>query len=210
MTEATTQTAVEKTKVTTSSVTEGTGARNDGDDLDALLAEFDQGTKTTTETKSPPTKTATTTTVDPNLAARIQHLEGVVTKYENNTFKAEISETVKEIRGDLDAEFFPDDLVEAWLDSRARKDPRLQQAWLQKEGNPQQWGRIRSQLGREFKKKFEKMPDPAVTEDRNAVVAAVRGSSNKAPADTPTNYSKMSTAEYRNSIREQYGFDPGV
>lgn len=204
-----TQPVVTDPKDSAQPVVNGADARNDGDDLDALLAEFDQGT-TKSVTTSPAPKPATTTEVDPNISARLQHLEGVVTKYENDTFKAQLSETVKEIRGDLDAEFFPDDLVEAWLDSRARKEPRLQQAWLQKEANPQQWGRIRSQLGREFKKKFEKMPDPSATEDRNAVVAAVRGSSNKAPADTPTNYSRMSTAEYRNSIREQYGFDPGV
>jgi hypothetical protein len=53
--------------------------------------------------------------------------------------------------------------------------------------------------------------DTQATEDRAVVAAAVRGAStNRAPETPPPNYSTQNNAEYRRSVREQYGFDPGV
>ncbi len=76
---------------------------------------------------------------------------------------------------------------------------------MQKDANPRQWGRIKSELGREFKKKFDRVPDLQVTEDRAAVVAAVRGASTKAPVEKPPNLGQMSDAEFRQYTR-QFGF----
>lgn len=207
MTEQTTQTVVDDADTQAKPGSEAEGARNDGPTLDELLADFDKSTSRQEPAK--PAPAAETTQPDNALLTRLQALEPVVQQFAQSQFKQKITETIKDIRGDLDAETFDDEFVEAWLDGRARKDTRLQQAWLQKDANPRQWKRIQSELGREFKKKFDKMPDRQVTEDREAVVAAVRGASTKAPPDQPVKMGNMSNAEARQHVRQQFGFDPG-
>lgn len=210
MSEDTKQPVVNEADTLAKPESEAEGARTDGPDLDTLLAEFDSATKTETVATKPAPAAATDTQPDKALLDRLQAIEPVVQKFAQEQFKAQMAETIKDVRGDLDPEVFDDEIVEGWLNARAMKDQRLAQAWLQKESNPKQWGRIKSELGREFKKKFDKMPDRNVTEDRAAVVAAVRASSTKAPPEQPANLGGMSNAEYRNHIRQQYGYDPGV
>lgn len=171
------------------------GARNDGNDLDTLLAEFNQQTAPKTEPVPPPTQQQT--------AQPDPLVQKLYTRFE----REDIGRLVKDVKGDLDED---DDLVEAWVDAQARKDPRLQKAWLEREANPQAFQRISKELGKKFAQRVSKRPDPQVTEDRNAVAAAVRGAStNRAPETPAPNYSRMSNNEYRNKVREEYGFDPG-
>jgi hypothetical protein len=178
-------------------------ARNNGDDLDSLLAQFnEQAEPARTEPVSPqPPATQQQTGAPPQpdpltlrLAQRIE--------------REDIGKLVKEVKGDLD---YDDELVEAWVHSQANKDKRLVKAWEEREANPQTFQTIAKGLAREFAKRASKRADPQVTEDRNAVAAAVRGAStHRAPESTPPNYAQQSNAEYRRSVREQYGFDPGV
>jgi len=175
---------------------EAEGARTEGDDLETLLASYDQQTTRPEPQPNPPATSATTQPDVKALLEKVQTFEGVANRIAQQEFKQQLAETVKDVRGDVPQEVVDDDLVEAWLDARARKEPRLQQAWLQKDANPKQWSRIKSELGREFKKKFDKMPDRAVTEDRAAVAAAVRGASTKASAEPAPNLGSMSPQEF--------------
>lgn len=199
MSEETTQTVVDETKVPAQPGTEVSGARNDGTDLDTLLAEFDQGTKKP-EPVSPPPVTQTqqpAQQTDPNLLRLVSRID-----------RQDIASLVKDVKGDLD---YDDDLVEAWIDTQARRDPRLQRAWLERDANPQAFGRIAKELGKSFAKRAAKRPDPALTEDREAVVAAVRGASTqRVPESPPVKLGNLSNADYRKQVREQFGFDPGV
>lgn len=176
-------------------------ARNDGQDMDALLAEFDTATKTE---PAKPAPAADATKPDTALLERLSVVEGMANRIAQSEFKQQMSETVNDVRGDVPKEVVDDDLVEAWLDARARKDPRLAAAWQQKDAKPREWSRIKSELGREFKKKFDKVPDREVTEDRAAVAAAVRGaSSTKAPAEPAPDLGSMTPYEfqkYKNSL----------
>jgi hypothetical protein len=53
--------------------------------------------------------------------------------------------------------------------------------------------------------------DRALTEDVAAVAAAVMGAFSPHPiAPAAPDYSRMSNDEYRQSVRDDYGFDPGV
>lgn len=175
-------------------------ARNDGNDLDTLLAQYDQETKKPepvsppeTQPQQPPARPQ----VDPNVSRLLSRFD-----------REDLERLVKDVKGDLD---FDDDLVEAWIDTQARKDPRLQRAWLEREGNPKAFGQIAKELGKSFAKRASKRPDPALTEDREAVVAAVRGAStHRAPESAPPSYGGLSNVEYRNEVRQRYGFDPGV
>lgn len=204
MTDEIKQTVVDAANTQPKAGSEADGARQDGDDLDALLAQFDTATKPA-DTTSPPAAAATTQP-DKAVLDELQALKGIATQWQQDKFKTEIGATVKDIRGDMDPETFDDEFVEAWLDARARKDNRLQSAWQQKDANPRQWSRIKSELGREFKKKFDKMPDRSATEDREAVVAAVRGASTKAPPEQAPKLGGMTQAEFQKYTRENFGF----
>lgn len=198
----TTQTVVDETKVPATPGSAVESARNDGDDLEKLLAQYnEQTTQPKADPVSPPPPATqqqqTPTQPDPLTMRLAQRID-----------REDIGKLVKDVKGDLDIE---DDLVEAWIDAQARKDARLQRAWLERDANPQAFQSIAKGLGREFAKRASKRIDPQATEDRAAVAAAVRGASTQRAPDTPSpNYTTQSNAEYRRSIREQYGFDPGV
>src|SRR6185437_9864125 len=99
--------------------------------------------------------------------------------------EADLRDTIAKVRGDHDPQFFDDELVTAWLDSQARNDEGLQKAWLEREQNPRVFEAAVNQLSRAFHKKYSRMPDPALTEDRALVTAAVRNSASRPPADPP-------------------------
>jgi hypothetical protein len=202
MSEATTQTVVDTTNAPAQQgATEGTARI---DDLDAALKEFD----TATTTSSPPEpKPTTTTNDDPGLAARLATLER---ERADERFRSAITPIVQKVRGDVPPEVFDDDEVIAWMDARAKKDPRLQSAWTNRDKNPAAWDRVVENLGREFGKKFTPRVDESVTADRHAVTAAVRGASNRAPEGKAPDYSGMSNAEFREAHKRDYGYFPPV
>jgi hypothetical protein len=178
-------------------------ARKDVDDLDTLLAEFDQGTKKT-DTVSPP---ETKPTPPDALAQDVQALKNQAQEWAQEKNKRAIAETVEGIRGDVPKEVFDDEMVEAWLDSQARRDPRLALAFVQRDQNPQKWGKVKAELGRQLAKKAGALPDRNASDDREAVAAAVRGASAKATAEPAPNFGAMTDAELRKYNREHFGFE---
>ena len=199
MSEDTTQPVVDETKVSAQPDTTVDSARNDGADLDSLLAQFEQQAAPRPEPVSPPVQQQQPERqqLDPNVARVLGRIE-----------REDIGKLVSSVKGDSDIE---DDLVEAWIDTQARKDVRLQRAWLERDANPKAFEQIAKQLGKEFAKRTAKRPDPALTEDREAVVAAVRGAStNRAPDSPAPAFGGLSNVDFRKEVRERYGFDPGV
>ena len=169
-----------------------------GDDLDSLLSQYE----TATQTAPSPPQTAAVPPELKALADKVQYLEGQLGQVSKVSYKADMDSAIKNIRGELDPEVFDNSLVEAWLDSEARRDERLQRAWLEREAKPKAWEKIQGELGKNFSRKFSKMPDRQVTEDRDAVTAAVRGASNKAPSEQAPNYASMDNAELRAEMRK--------
>lgn len=202
-----TQTVVDAADTAPVAGSEVNDARNDGNDLDTLLAQYAEQTRTAPVS---PTPTQSVTPDVNSLAAEVQSLKGAVAEVNNFKFQRDMNEMVKDVRGDMDPEVFDDDFVAAWVDAKARQDTRLQTAWLQKEANPGQFKKVKAELGKAFVKKFSRLPDRQVTEDREAVTAAVRGASTRAPESAPINFKGMSNSEYRKTVRDEYGFDPAV
>lgn len=199
MSEDTKQPVVDETQASAKPDATVDSARNDGNDLDTLLAQYDQETK-----KPDPVSPPETQQQQPDRPALDPSVARLVSRFD----REDLSRLVKEVKGDSD---FDDDIVEGWIDAQARRDPRLQRAWLEREANPKAFEQISKQLGKEFAKRTGKRPDPALTEDREAVAAAVRGAStHRAPESTPPTFGAMSNVEYRNEVRQRYGFDPGV
>lgn len=187
--EVNTQSAAQTTEVPAQPAAEATGAQaTQTADLDTILSEF----RTATET-APVPEQKPVAEVAPDVVARVRQLE---TTLAERDFKEAITPVIKRIRGDIPEDVLADDEVQDLVDGRAKRDPRLQQAWLNRASNPGAWSKIEKALNQELAKKFSKLPDPDATEDRAAVTAAVRGASQKAPAETPPNYGAMTDAEF--------------
>ena len=168
-------------------------ARAEGDDLDAVLKEFD--TATAADPKPEPKPGADTTSkADPAIAEVQRYI-----------YRKDMDDLVKSVRGDLDPDVFDSEMVESWVDGQARKDQRLTQAWLNRHNNPAQFERVKSELAKSFGKKFSKLPDRQATEDSEAVAAAVRGASQRAPETKAPDYSKLSDAELQAEKDKLFG-----
>ena len=201
--DTTTQAVVDEAKVTAEPVTAATNAREDGDDLDKLLSEFDSAAP---ETPKPEPKAEGAD----DLKVVAEQLKGWMGEQQRAQFKQDMDKTMKSVRGDLDPEFFDDSFVKAWIDVEATNDPRLSKAWVNRHSNPKQFERVVDLLGRKFSKKYGKLPDKGATEDREAVTAAVRGASTKAPEGKAPDFAGMNNAEYREAHKKEYGYYPAV
>lgn len=204
---STTQTAVDTTKAPAVQGATDDSARNDGDDLDKLLAEFDDS-----KPKAPPepAKPEPKTGAADDLRALTDEVRGLRSERQQETFRRDMDATIKDVRGNLDPEFFDDTFVESWMDARARQDPRLSTAWNNRHANPKAFAKVKDQLGRDFVKKYGKLPDKQATEDREAVTAAVRGASSRAPEGKPPDFAGMSNAQFREEHKKLYGYYPSV
>lgn len=191
MTDQTTQTAVDETKAPAVQGAEVVqDARTDGDDLDTLLKEYDQTAAPAAAAKSAqPEQTGTDTTARPAPDPEIAEVKRYI-------FKQDMDKTVKSVRGDLDADYFDDSMVKAWIEAQAEADPRLGMAWANRHSNPKQFEKVVDSLGRTFNKKYGKLPDRQATDDRDAVTAAVRGASTRVPAGQAPDYSRMTDREF--------------
>lgn len=186
----TTQAVVDETKAPAQPGAEATSARTD-DDLDALLSEFDQGKPEPSE----PAKPAPAAPAANDQAVANETVLSEAKFIRQQRFQQDMQATVKDVRGDLPADLYDDDFVQAWIDAQATKDPRLANAWLNRSADPKKFGQVKAALGRDFAKRYGRIPDKQATEDREAVTAAVRGASTQAPAGKAPDYSKMTDAQ---------------
>lgn len=207
MTDTTTQAAVDDTKASAKPDAAVDSARNDGDELDKLLAEFDDS-----KPKAPPepAKPEPKAGEADDLKAAKDEVLSARDEIRQERFKKDMGETIAEVRGDLPTDYFDDHFVQAYIDSRAAADPRLSKAWVERHSNPQAFKRVKGALAREFASKYGKLPDKQATEDREAVTAAVRGASTRAPEGKAPDYAGMSNAEFREAHKKDYGYYPPV
>lgn len=200
-----TQAAVDETPASAVPDATVTSARND-DDLDTLLAQYKPAETRPSEPAKPEPKAGE---ADDVLAAKDEVL-AARDEIRREAFTKDMRATIEKVRGDLPSDYFDDKLVQSWIDARASDDPRLAQAWMNRKADPASFNRVVAALGKEFAKKYGKLPDADATASRQAVTAAVRGSSTKAPESAPPDFSGMGNAEYREAHKKQYGYYPNV
>jgi len=193
MSEEQKQTVVDESEAVAEPTAEETNAQDEG--LDELLSQFDQAVP---EQKAEQQ-------VDPNaaLVERLNSLEAALAETQTRT---DMVDVIKDVRGELDAEMFDDDLITAWVDAKARKNPALAEAWKNRNLNQAAFKKVVQKLGSEFSKYGEALPDKNATEDREAVTAAVRGASKKAPEALEVDESEvaqMSDAQFEAWKRSQ-------
>ena len=189
----TTQTVVETTPAPATPGATEAGARTE-DDLDTLLAAFDDQGKPSSSASAKPEPKAEPGNTEKSPPAVA---DGALAEVQQFIFRQDMDKTIKSVRGDLDPEHFDDEFVEAWMDAQARRDPRLSNAWRDRRANPKGFQKVVDGLGRTFAKKYGKMPDKGATEDRDAVTAAVRGASTRAPEGKAPDLGKMTEGEFQ-------------
>lgn len=202
----TTQAEVHDAAVTNPTA-DGADAGVKGDDLDTLLSQYDESTGKT-EPKSTPEQKPGAAQMTPDAIKRLETLEKTLA---DDRFQKEIAPVIKDVRGDIPADVMTDEEIQDWMEGRAKRDPRLAQAWIDRPKNPQAWGKVQEGLRKELSKKFSKLPDANATEDHAAVAeAVVRGASKQAPESKAPDYSRMSPAEYREDVYKRFGYYPPV
>jgi hypothetical protein len=196
----TTQAAVDEPKVPAAPGTEATSARTD-DDLDTLLAEFD-GSKTSSPEPAKPEPRVEAADDVKDASAEVLRARDEIRQ---DRFKRDMNDTIEKVRGDLPSDFYDNTFMQAWIDAKASSDPRLAAAWVQRNENPQKFKQVVGALGKEFAKKYGKLPDRQATEDREAVTAAVRGSSTRAPEGKAPDYAAMTPGDFQAEKDRMFG-----
>jgi hypothetical protein len=123
--------------------------------------------------------------------------------------RKDFDEAVAAVKGETT---IGNEFVKVWLDLQARRDPNVTNAWLNRKADPATYNREVGKLARKFHAEIaSQMLDASATADRQLVTAAVRGATtSERPSAPPTNYKKMSDAEFRQHVRDEYGFTPSV
>jgi hypothetical protein len=153
------------------------------DDLDVLLSEYDKANGSDSEPEQKQESPKDTADKDDRLDRLLERKLAERDAVQQS--KADLEKTVKALKGD-DLAYLPDDLVEGYLETKSRKDQRLLNAWVDRRANPEKWNKILGSLRQELETLTGGKVDRDQTDSSDAVAAAVRGASTKAPShDTP-------------------------
>lgn len=187
MTDTDTQSVATDTEAQAKPDAEATSAQDTTPSLDSLLNEFE------TQAKPQPAPAPAKAAPDPVVAELQRDIASM-------KFEREIEPVLKNIRGEIPQDVLSDREFLALIDDRAKHDPRIQNAYWNRASNPSVWAKIEKGLNAEYSKKFQPRVDAAATEDRNAVAAAVRGTSTKASEEKQPDYGSMSQAEFAREL----------
>ncbi len=149
-----------------------------------------------------------------SLAQRLEALENERAKERQAALDAADSEAVFGQAAELIDEIaphIPREFVETWFSNQVQIDPDLLHAWQTRydgEAEMRTFHRKVNSALKRFGKYLRSLPDPATTEDRALVAAAVRGSGGPPPPPPAPKYSSMSDAEYASYVEKHYGFRP--
>jgi len=163
------------------------------DDLDQLLAEFDSN-KAEAETPRP-----LKTTEQPD---DISSLKETVDYLKEVQFQNELRDMISTVKGADDTlNGLPDKLVRGWLEAEIRDDPAKMTAFANRTSNPGTFNRVLKKMGEGFAKELNQRPDSQLTQDRETVRSAVRGTSSTQPDTDPippqAELNRMSDAELK-------------
>jgi hypothetical protein len=186
------QTVTTETDVESVTSTEESGAQ---DDLDKLLADFDEETSSQSE-QSDQGSEQPTTSLDDEDKQFLQSLKEQETERQINEEIDRMSEHVPE---DVT---IPNDVLRAMVEYKAAKNPKIADAFMKRHQNPEAWGKVSKSLVSEISKGFQKQPDKKSTQDREAVIAAVQSASTSSQEESQPDFSKMNDAQYQKWKRE--------
>jgi hypothetical protein len=112
-----------------------------------------------------------------------------------------------------DFDHLPADFAERWLRAEYSIDPELHHAWNNRyeSADTMRWAQrcVRHALDR-LLKAAKHVPDPEATDTRAAISAAMLRGSGTRPPTGPPDYSRLSDTEFREAVKTEHGFTPGV
>ena len=156
------------------------------DSLDDLLKEFD----TPDETQESQ-ETQTAPTVSPDDIAEIRQFRAEREKEQIKNALNESSRMAKEAAG---LEGVPDWVFEARLHKEAFDNPKVGQAFMNRDSNPEAWKKVVASIGKTIASDYK--TDGKATESWNAVEGAMHSASTSKDTDTPVDFNKMSDSEF--------------
>lgn len=158
--------AMTETDVAEDQTTQEEGA---SDDLDSLLNEFSEATKPTEQPK-----------VELNdVQEVVSYVQEERAAKAEQTTKADIDAAVDSIADNLDIEVPSKRIIRGLLQDIASNDKAIQQAFAQRNENPQAWKAALKRATNEMKEELS--VDQEATSDREALTSAVRSASTKQP-----------------------------
>lgn len=197
------QAVVEKTdSAVVDAAVEGKNAQvteNSDASLDSALKEFDEFVQKQTgqgDNEQPPAPEKIT---DDDIRQTVLHVKAVEEKMLREKTEADIAKAVEIVRGNSkhDPEVF-----RALLERRASQDPRIAQAFMNRERKPEAWNNVLKGLSKEIGAKLSAVPDKEETANREAITASVLSAKTTAPSakesaeEIRSKVQNMSDAEY--------------
>lgn len=173
------------------------GSASEEPTLDQLLAEMDLGQVKREDTKTDDGLKSEDIRALAEFARNQQAVEA-----ERQQTEA-IADAVKVAKGDAD---IPDVIVSGYLREMAVKDPRIEKAFQERGQNPSAWNNALKALGKELRNTLGDKPDQEMTEDAEAVAAAVRSASTKTREttdDVPDDIGQYSDAQFEAWLSKQ-------
>ena len=194
--EQTTQTAVDTTKTPAEPGVAADGARTDGDEIEKLIAEFDNSTKPAPE-PAKPEQTGAAPDVDRIVDEKV---ERKLAERENRADAAKFADEIVKEFGVTPR------IAKGWLDQYAREVPAALDAFVNRPSDPGRWAKWQKAMLKEFGKEHRQTKiDANATEDRESVTAAVRGTSTKVPEGKAPDFSRMSPQEFAEAKDRMFG-----
>jgi hypothetical protein len=179
-------------------------------DLDALLAEYDSGTKPA----APPAQQQSEPDIPQlehsrdfdALRANVDVLQrgqvGIVSHFERQRNVADFENVVKIGHQELKDEGITvsQERIDRWLRAEAMLNPELRKAFderYQSGAHQRRAEKVIRNVVQKMQQEIRSEPDPSLTADRMAVAAAVRGGGRYVPSgDKPPDYSNMTPQEF--------------
>lgn len=173
---------------------EGKGAQGKGDDLDAILSEIEA------EGKADDTPKKDVDAADEGKAAKADDpdLKAIAKSIYTREARRDLKSAIGAMRSESESlKGLGDDYIEGLMNVEAKRDPRIVKAWHNRETSPEAWERLLPVLGKKIAKRLGGAVDQQATEDREAVLAAVRGKSpGQGGAGTQVDLKNMNNAEF--------------
>jgi plasmid stabilization system protein ParE len=166
--------------------------RSTQDDMDALLREYEDAPK---EAAPQP---------ESDMSDVVEYIRTQKAQSEAEQSEKDIKSAVDSLKQGLNVKI-PDRLLRGAIHDKAAGDQRFITAYQQRHSNPTGWSRVLKGLQQEIINDFADTPDAQATNDRNAVISAVQGSTNKSPEpNSPQNFAKMSDADFDKAVNEAF------
>lgn len=160
----------------------GVSAQNETHDLDSLLKEWEtegQSSSQVVQSNDVDTKT------------KLDTMYNYIAEQQRSQDQAEVQKLVETVKGELP---IPADYVKAILEHKAASDPRISQAWMDREKSPEKWEKIVNAVKSEIHGNFKSLPDASVSKAREKVAAVIQGA--QTTETTTKSYGQMSDAEF--------------